>query len=219
MNLIGICSEHQSLIYEYLPNKSLGEHLNVTDGNYLNLSWQLVISIATDVCSALMFLHACGLIHGNLKPSKILFDSHFNSRLSPTIKFSKNDPDFLSSGTPSRESDIYSFGILILRLLTTTPESKIITDFNFALKNNKLSDILHESARKWPFVQVSQLVYLGLRCCDMNPCDRPDLISDAWKVLEPLRRISSPTSMFISTSIEADIAVPSHFLCPIFQVL
>ncbi|OMP00408.1 hypothetical protein COLO4_12717 [Corchorus olitorius] len=59
VTLIGVCPEIWALIYEYLPNGSLEDRLSRRD-NTPPLSWQTRIHIATEICSALIFLHSTG---------------------------------------------------------------------------------------------------------------------------------------------------------------
>ncbi|GAU44028.1 hypothetical protein TSUD_349600 [Trifolium subterraneum] len=130
VTLIGANQESMTLIYEYLPNGSLEDHLSCNNSNTSPLSWQTRIRIATELCSALIFLHSNkphSIVHGDLKPSNILLDANFISKLS-------------------------DFGIC-----------------------------------HWPIVEAENLIHLALRCCDMNKKKRPELCSDVWKVLEPMR--------------------------------
>uniref|UniRef100_A0A2N9ECZ7 RING-type E3 ubiquitin transferase n=1 Tax=Fagus sylvatica TaxID=28930 RepID=A0A2N9ECZ7_FAGSY len=84
VKLIGSCPEVFALIYEYLPNGSLEDRLSCKD-NSPPLSWQTRIRIATELCSVLVYLHCSrphNIVHGDLKPSNILLDSNFVSKLS-----------------------------------------------------------------------------------------------------------------------------------------
>ncbi|XP_078148445.1 U-box domain-containing protein 33-like isoform X2 [Carex rostrata] len=84
VTLIGACPETWALVYEFLPNGSLEDRLSCK-GDAPPLTWQARTRIAAEVCSALIFLHSTdepvSLIHGDLKPSNILLDSNFVSRL------------------------------------------------------------------------------------------------------------------------------------------
>ncbi|KAF5959997.1 hypothetical protein HYC85_001206 [Camellia sinensis] len=83
VTLIGTCPESKSLIYEYLGNGSLEDHF-ACQGKTPPLSWQTRIKIASEICSVLIFLHSSRpcIIHGNLKPTNILLDDNFVSKLS-----------------------------------------------------------------------------------------------------------------------------------------
>ncbi|KAJ1403529.1 Serine/threonine-protein kinase, active site [Sesbania bispinosa] len=223
ITLIGACPESWTLVYEYLPNGSLEDRLNCKD-NTPPLSWQTRIHIAAELCSALIFLHSSkphSIVHGDLKPSNILLDANLVSKLSdfgisrilsceedssnnisqfwmtvPKGTFVYMDPEFLTSGELTPKSDVYSFGIILLRLITGRPALGIMKEVQYALQGGKLKSVLDPLAGEWPFVQAEQLACLALRCCDMNRKSRPDLHSDVWKILEPMRASCGGTNIF-----------------------
>ncbi|KAL6128713.1 hypothetical protein ACLB2K_072068 [Fragaria x ananassa] len=243
VTLIGACPEAWTLIYEYLPNGSLEDRLTCKD-NTSPLSWQARIRIATELCSVLIFLHSSkphSIVHGDLKPSNILLDAHFVCKLSdfgisrllsrgqgssnnttlccrtdPKGTFTYMDPEFLSSGELTPKSDIYSFGIILLRLLTGRPALGITKEVQYALDSGKLETLLDPLAGDWPFVQAEQLARLALRCCEMSRKCRADLVSDVWRVLEPMRASCGSSSSF-RLGTEEHFQPPSYFICPIFQ--
>ncbi|GMH22463.1 hypothetical protein Nepgr_024306 [Nepenthes gracilis] len=212
VTLMGICPERWALIYEYLPNGSLEDRLNCKDGT-LPLPWQTRVRIAIELCSVIVFLHSnrpFSIVHGDLKPANILLDKNFLCKLgdcgishaisntagnttryyrtdNPMGTFAYVDPEFISTGELTLKSDIFAFGIILLRLLTGMPAMTISTKVQFALDNDDLNAILDPLAGDWPFVLAKQLAYLALRCCRLSRRDRPDLVSDVWWVLEPMR--------------------------------
>ncbi|KAJ1429592.1 Zinc finger, RING/FYVE/PHD-type [Sesbania bispinosa] len=244
ITLIGACPESWTLVYEYLPNGSLEDRLNCKD-NTPPLSWQTRIHIAAELCSALIFLHSSkphSIVHGDLKPSNILLDANLVSKLSdfgisrilsceedssnnisqfwmtvPKGTFVYMDPEFLTSGELTPKSDVYSFGIILLRLITGRPALGIMKEVQYAFQGGKLKSLLDPLAGEWPFVQAEQLACLALRCCDMNRKSRPDLHSDVWKILEPMRDSCGGTNIFGLGSQQGLCQPPSYFICPIFQ--
>ncbi|XP_057463553.1 U-box domain-containing protein 33-like isoform X1 [Actinidia eriantha] len=242
VTLVGACPEAWILVYEYLPNGSLEDRLSCR-GNTPPLSWQTRIRIAAELCSALVFLHSCNhhsVVHGDLKPANILLDANFVSKLSdfgisrvitqnelssnnttlccrtePKGTFAYMDPEFLSTGELTPMSDVYSFGIILLRLLTGRPALGITKEVQYALDKGNLKDLLDPTAGDWPFVQAKQLAHLAIRCCEMSRKSRPDLGSEVLRVLEPMR-VSCGASSFRMSS-EEHCQIPSYFICPIFQ--
>ncbi|XP_050204107.1 U-box domain-containing protein 33-like isoform X2 [Mercurialis annua] len=243
VTLIGACPEAWTLIYEYLPNGSLEDRLSCRD-NSPPLSWQTRIRIATELCSVLIFLHSSkphSIVHGDLKPANVLLDSKFVSKLSdfgicrllsqnegssnnttlccitdPKGTFAYMDPEFLASGELTPKSDVYSFGIILLRLLTGRPALGITKEVQYALDKGNLTNLLDPLAGDWPFVQAEQLARLALRCCEMNRKSRPDLVSDVWRVLEPMKASCGGSSCF-RLGAEEHCQPPPYFICPIFQ--
>lgn len=238
VTLIGSCPESRSLVYDYLNNGSLEDHLAGTSKT--PLPWQIRLSISADICSALIFLHSSNpcIIHGNLKPSKILVDVNFVAKLcdlgissfvqcdghsadSNKLVDKRNeslvyvDPKFLASGKATPESDVYSFGIILLQLLTGRPLSGIVRDTKCALERENLETLLDTSAGEWPLSQVERLAYLALRCSEETQLIQSDLLSEIWAVLQPLRTSCHISPYSTSKKLQRP---PSHFVCPIFQV-
>ncbi|KAL0400736.1 UNVERIFIED_CONTAM: U-box domain-containing protein 32 [Sesamum latifolium] len=190
VTLVGACPESRSLVYEYIENGSLEDYLSgrAKSGS---LSWQSRIKIAIDICSTILFLHANNTccVHGNLKPSDILLDANFITKIS-------------------------DFGIYNLISENENPSS-----FH-TLERGNLDALLDTSAGEWPLRQVKQLANLALRCCEKDPMDRPDLSSEIWAVLEPMRELCNSLQLTSTSSCmdsRSQHKIPSHFVCPIYQ--
>ncbi|KAF8028789.1 hypothetical protein BT93_E1444 [Corymbia citriodora subsp. variegata] len=211
VNLLGVCTEAWTLIYESVPNGSLEDRLCCT-GNATSLSWQTRVCICMETCAAVIFLHNHGGIsHGDLNPGNILLDTNFRPKL---IKSGLScEP---TAGERSFASDVHSFGFIILQLLIgkSALNLKERLQDSFILEN--LKGILDPTAGQWPFEQTRELAHMALRCCDINPSNRPDLKSEVWPVLERMQILSEGSS-----SNWSDPGEPSHpppyFICPISQ--
>ncbi|KAE9589067.1 putative protein kinase RLK-Pelle-RLCK-IXb family [Lupinus albus] len=236
---IGSSVESRSLVYEYLNNGSLESHLVLKDKT--SLPWQIRVSIAANICSALIFLHYSDpcIIHGNLKPSKVLLDANFVAKLSDvgipclvqcsadvavmtTVCRNKNesmayvDPEYLVTSKLTPESDVYSFGVILLQLLTGRPLFGLVRDMKCALERDNLKSVLDFSAGEWPLYQTKQLACLALRCCEKTWLNRPDLVSEIWGVLEPFRTTCVNMPPYLASK-KPHHPPPPHFLCPIVQ--
>lgn len=230
VTLIGASSEAWSLVYEYLPNGSLHDHL-FRKSNNSPLTWKVRAQIITEISSALLFLHSCKpdkIVHGNLRPENILldFDLHckicdfgicrlvsdetlrcpsFHHNAEPMGAFPYEDPELYRTRILTPKSDIYSFGVIILQLLTGRPPVGLAAEVRKAVSSGKLASILDSSAGVWPIHVASRLVDLALRCSELNGRDRPELRPTLVRELELLH-------------VSEEQPVPSFFLCPILQV-
>ncbi|KAI8028466.1 U-box domain-containing protein 33 [Camellia lanceoleosa] len=236
-------SQGPSEFQQEYPNGSLEDRL-ICKNNTPPLTWQTQIRIAAELCSVLVFLHSCNphsIVHGDLKPANILIDANHVSKLgdfgicrvltrdessssnttpcritNPKGTLVFMDPEFFSTGELTPKSDVYSFGIILLQLLTGRSAVWIAREVQYALDNGNLKNLLDSTAGDWPFVQAIQLAHLAIRCCKRNRRNRPDLASEVWRVLEPMRSSCRVPSLFRMSSLE-HCQIPSYFICPHFQ--
>ncbi|GLT72851.1 hypothetical protein SLA2020_447500 [Shorea laevis] len=141
--LIGFCNEESNigLIYEYMPNGNLQEHLS--DGNQNILSWEKRLQIAIEAAQGLEYLHnGCKppIIHRDVKSTNILLNENLQAKLAdfglskifPTddgthmsTKIAGTpgylDPEYFQSNRLTEKSDVYSFGIVLLEIITSRP--------------------------------------------------------------------------------------------------
>ncbi|KAF7847462.1 hypothetical protein BT93_L2944 [Corymbia citriodora subsp. variegata] len=143
VSLIGYCEEFEklALIYEFMSNGNVRQHLSARNPNVL--SWSQRLQIAIDTAQGLEYLHnGCKppIIHRDIKTANILLnenmrakicdfglskafvteqDSHISTRPAGTPGYL--DPEFHIYGHLRQKSDIYSFGIVLLELITGQP--------------------------------------------------------------------------------------------------
>ncbi|XP_021905058.1 putative serine/threonine-protein kinase [Carica papaya] len=141
VSLLGYCQEsgYQMLVYEYLPNDSMCNHLYDTGvESSTRLEFKQRLSIALGAARGLCHLHSLKppLVHKNFKTANVLVDENFNAKVadagiskllekveeagpSHTSRVSVFlDPEVGVSGTFTDASDIYSFGVFLLELVT-----------------------------------------------------------------------------------------------------
>lgn len=128
--------DEKLLVYEYMPNGSLFWLLHGNRGpGRTPLDWTTRLKIAAGAARGLAFIHnsSCGpakLVHGNIKSTNILLDKAGNARVSdfglsmftPPSSFSKSNgyraPESSDPRKITQKADVYSFGVLLLELLT-----------------------------------------------------------------------------------------------------
>ncbi|QCD84205.1 serine/threonine kinase [Vigna unguiculata] len=132
MKLTGWCQKKNDLflIYEYMSNGSLDSCLF---GGGKFLSWKMRYNVALGLASALLYLQEewekC-VVHGDIKSSNIMLDSNFNPKLGDfgqamLVDHDKGSetmgyiaPECMNTGQARKESDIFSFGIVMLEIAT-----------------------------------------------------------------------------------------------------
>ncbi|PHU04135.1 Serine/threonine-protein kinase PBS1, partial [Capsicum chinense] len=142
VNLVGYCSDgdQRILVYEYLPNGSLEDHLLEFGPDKKPLDWSTRMKIAEGAARGLEYLHdkaSPPVIYRDFKASNILLDENFNPKLSdfglaklgPTGDKSHVStrvmgtygycaPEYASTGKLTSKSDVYSFGVVFLEMIT-----------------------------------------------------------------------------------------------------
>ncbi|WVZ04225.1 hypothetical protein V8G54_025031 [Vigna mungo] len=141
VKLIGYCFEDRDrlLVYEFMPRGSLENHLFMRGSYFQPLSWGLRLKVALGAAKGLAFLHSdeTKVIYKDFKTSNVLLDSHYNAKLAdlglsmeaPTRDKSRVSsrvmgtygyaaPEYLATGHVSAKSDVFSFGVVLLELLS-----------------------------------------------------------------------------------------------------
>lgn len=89
------------------------------------------------------------------------------------------------------KSDLYSFGVVLLQIITAMPAMGLGHKVEMAIENGKLKEILDPTVSEWPEEETLELAKLGLQCCELRKKDRPDLASVLLPALNRLREFAT----------------------------
>ncbi|KAM1407257.1 hypothetical protein ACFXTH_001841 [Malus domestica] len=218
--LLGYCSlgEEKLLVYEYMVNGSLDIWLRNRTGDLEVLDWDRRFKIAMGAARGLAFLHhgfSPHIIHRDIKASNILLNEDFEPKvadfglarlisacethISTDIAgtFGYIPPEYGQSGRSTTKGDVYSFGVILLELVTgkepTGPDFKDLEGGNLVgwvfqmMKKGKAADVLDpvvlDADSKRRMVQVLKIACV---CLSDNPAQRPTML----QVLKFLKEIS-----------------------------
>lgn len=179
------------------------------------IPWSTRFRIAAEIATALLFLHQTRpnpLVHCDLKPGNILLDRNYVSKISdvglsrlvPSSladnltqyhmtaavgTFCYIDPEYQQTGMLGTKSDIYSFGIILLQMITAKPAMGLAYIVERAIVKGQFTEILDQMVKDWPVEEALSLAKLALKCCELRKRDRPELDSVILPELERLREL------------------------------
>ncbi|KAI3966828.1 hypothetical protein MKX01_006765 [Papaver californicum] len=215
-----------------MPNRSLDKHLFQVENG---LTWDVRYKIALGLASALLYLHEAWeqcVLHRDIKSSNIMLDSNFNAKLGDfgLARLVDHDrgskttviagtrgylaPECFKTGKSSKESDIYSFGIVALVIACgRKPDEAIggvLVEWVWNLYGRgKIIEAADERLKmEFNELEIEQLMVLGLWCAHPDYKSRPSA-TQAFNVLKfetPLPKLphelpatpaSPPTAAFV----------------------
>ncbi|XP_068320427.1 probable receptor-like protein kinase At1g49730 isoform X2 [Pyrus communis] len=203
--LRGFCSEKRErfLMYEYMENGSLKDHLY--SPNRTPLSWRTRIQIAIDVANALEYLHFyCDppLCHRDVKSSNILLDDNFVAKVADfglaqasqdgSICFEPvntdirgtpgyMDPEYVVTQELTEKSDVYSYGVLLLELVTARraiQDNRNLVEWSQKYMESELSlpDLVDPSIQdSFDLDQLQTIASIVRWCTQKEGRDRPSI--------------------------------------------
>ncbi|KAK1699303.1 hypothetical protein QYE76_016000 [Lolium multiflorum] len=146
VSMIGYCKdgEHMALVYEFMSEGTLQDHIAGREPNGVCLRWKQRLRIAVESAQGLEYLHkGCNppLIHRDVKATNILLNSRLEAKIADfglSKAFNRDnethvstnavvgtlgymDPEYQTLGRPTTKSDVYSFGIVLLVLVSGKP--------------------------------------------------------------------------------------------------
>ncbi|KAI8558567.1 hypothetical protein RHMOL_Rhmol04G0104800 [Rhododendron molle] len=215
--LLGCCfeSEVPELVYEYIPNGTVFEHIRKT---FSRLTLEHRLRIAAEAAGALSYLHSAAsipIIHRDVKSANILLDANYMAKMadfgaSRLVPFDQTqvttlvqgtlgylDPEYFHTGQLNEKSDVYSFGVVLAELLTgkmpiclkrSPGEQNLATYFLVSMKENRLYQILEpQVVNEGTLEQLQAIAELVKRCLYVKSEERPTMKEVAME-LESFRK-------------------------------
>ncbi|KAK4606906.1 hypothetical protein RGQ29_000938 [Quercus rubra] len=206
VSLIGYCDEEgeQMLVYEFMSNGTLRDHLSAKCKEPLSFAMRLRIALGS--AKGILYLHTEAdppVFHRDIKASNILLDSKYMakvadfglSRLAPVPDIEGMVPTHVSTvvkGTPgyldpeyflthklTDKSDVYSLGVVFLELLTgkqpISHGKNIVREVNVASKSDMIFSVIDGRMGSYPPKCVVKFLNLALKCCGDETDARPSM--------------------------------------------
>ncbi|CAM0912899.1 unnamed protein product [Alopecurus aequalis] len=242
VRLIGVCLEQQErlLIYEFVPNRSL-DLILFDKEKCKQLDWENRYTIINGIARGLQYLHEDShlkVVHRDLKASNVLLDMSMNPKISDfgLAKIFERDqiqgvtshvlgtcgymaPEYIISGNYSVKSDVFSFGIMVLEIVT-------------GRKNNdsqQSQDLMTTIWEQWTAGTVLEMmppclksnssercIHVGLLCIQSDPAHRPIMStvvmmlgSNTFSLHAPSRPPFYAKNVGASSSTASSLSTPS----------
>ncbi|XP_047966850.1 LRR receptor-like serine/threonine-protein kinase FEI 1 [Salvia hispanica] len=204
VNLRGYCNSPTSklLIYDFLSGGSLDEALHERADQ---LDWEVRLNVIMGAAKGLAYLHHdCSprIIHRDIKSSNILLDGNFDARVSDfglaklledeeshitTIvagTFGYLAPEYMQSGRATEKTDVYSFGVLVLEIVSgkrPTDASfiekglNIVGWLNFLVSEQRQREIVDPHCEGVQTESLDAILSIAIQCVSSLPEDRPTI--------------------------------------------
>ncbi|KAL5727245.1 hypothetical protein ACHQM5_000462 [Ranunculus cassubicifolius] len=208
VRLLGYCVEgaYRMLVYEYVDNGNLDQWLHGDVGQVSPLTWDIRMNIILGTAKGLAYLHE-GLepkvVHRDVKSSNILLDQQWNAKVSDfglaKLLSTENSyvttrvmgtygyvaPEYACTGMLNEKSDIYSFGILMMEIISgrnpvdhSLPPGEVnLVDWLKAMVGERKTEQVVDPKMPElpPSKSLKRVLLVALRCVDPDAQKRPKM--------------------------------------------
>lgn len=214
VRLEGFCIDPEDancyLVYEFIPSGSLHSWLHEA-GHRGRLDWKTRLRIAVDVANGLQYIHEHTrprVVHKDIKSSNILLDSNMRAKIA-NFGLAKSGcnaitmhivgtqgyiaPEYLSDGVVSTRMDVFSFGVVLLELVSgreaTDEEGRVMWAAAVEAFGGRSSEEIGKAERLKGWMDeglladeacstesVASVMSIAISCLNRDPSKRPSMV-------------------------------------------
>ncbi|XP_006845569.3 PTI1-like tyrosine-protein kinase At3g15890 [Amborella trichopoda] len=242
LGLRGYCvgADQRLIVYDYMPNLSLLSHLHGQFAVEVQLDWKRRMNVAIGAAEGLLYLHQEAkphIIHRDIKASNVLLDSNYEAQVAD-FGFAKLIPDGVSHmttrvkgtlgylapeyamwGKVSESCDVYSYGILLLEIVTGKKPieklpgglKKTITEWAEPLiEKGKFHELVDPKLRgNYEESELRRAIHVAGLCVQGDPEKRPNMrvvveTLKGWGIKEKEMSLRIESAKYVDELMAAD---------------
>ncbi|KAG6474579.1 hypothetical protein ZIOFF_068517 [Zingiber officinale] len=225
VELIGCCVEgaNRILVYEFVENGSLVRAVLGPISEATKLNWQIRSEICLGIAKGIAHLHEVlvpPIVHRDIKPSNILLDSnfvpkigdfgvaklfpdnitHISTRVAGTTGYLA--PEYALQGQLTKKADIYSFGVVLLEIISGRSNSRSFSERGKPLlewlaiscaivwklfEDKRVIEIVDPALKDYPHEEVLRYIKVALFCTQAASVRRPTMLQVVDMLSKPVQ--------------------------------